>query len=67
MHALIDADYKKRLKRQISGDIISFMQAHHDSPDAYLVHFDYQWRQGHRPRAVYLVQKPAAASRLYRV
>jgi hypothetical protein len=45
MHALIDADYK-RLKRQISRDIISFMQAHHDSPDAYLVDFDYTVRNG---------------------
>jgi hypothetical protein len=40
MHALIDADYK-RLKLHISCDIIAFMQEHPDSPDAYLVHFDY--------------------------
>ncbi|KAJ7813015.1 hypothetical protein B0H13DRAFT_1925806 [Mycena leptocephala] len=55
MHALIDADYKKRLKRQISRGIISFMQAHPDSPSR------------HRRRAVCLVQKPAAACRLHRV
>jgi hypothetical protein len=44
MHVLNDANYK-RLKRQISRDIISFMQAHPDSPDAYLVQFDYSSRQ----------------------
>ncbi|KAF7363101.1 MYND-type domain-containing protein [Mycena venus] len=45
MHALVAADYK-RLKSQISCDIISFMQAHPDSPDAYLVHFDYTEHTG---------------------
>jgi hypothetical protein len=45
MNALIDADYK-RLKSQISPDIISFMQAHPHSPDAYLVHFNYTHHTG---------------------
>ncbi|KAJ7900449.1 hypothetical protein B0H13DRAFT_1883532 [Mycena leptocephala] len=45
MHALIDADYK-RLKLQISRDIISFMQGHPHSPDTYLVHFDYTHHTG---------------------
>ncbi|KAJ6540965.1 hypothetical protein B0H10DRAFT_2448380 [Mycena sp. CBHHK59/15] len=40
IRALLDADYK-RLKPQISRDVILFMHAYPNTPDAYFVHFDY--------------------------
>ncbi|KAJ6573267.1 hypothetical protein B0H10DRAFT_2433615 [Mycena sp. CBHHK59/15] len=40
IRALLDADYK-RLKPQISRDVILFMHAYPNTPDTYFVHFDY--------------------------